>query len=663
MLIEEGMLTKEQAKEYYFPHRVIKYLRNEDGFFGLPSRKPAEYKKGYLKQRKGGYDYSTDIMERLVEHWAQVRRDVEYRRFLEKVLKEEQANWFKAEYPEWTEFTKTEDGRRVRNLVPEGYKEVTVLPGRYYYQTHGVTEDMAKALMEQDLDSIEALLDEETAGKVRKVLALGRKRSFIVREPIARQIHNMPTMAISRNPAYLAVKGFNTFVKGQILFNVLYAIPFHVTNFVGDAMKVLVALPSTLRPKYLINYWKEIISSHKGDKSQRFDLAQKYGVIGSGWIGVDIPQLKAIIPEIERAEITGAAKHFKNKMKLLWNLSKKIGSGREDWLRYALFDRLMDLQEQGKDVSKYAIKDSRMIAGISDPVMRTSKVARDIAGDYAAIGKSGRITSDLTVPFYRWMHLNLPWWPRMMKEYAKKGQAGRLTYALMAAAAPYILATLWNYSDDDRRKYEKTLPPWKRWNFHIIGYRGKKMYYIPLPLDDVANFIGIPEDILDFQRYQRGMIDMPELLKRIAINSTYEPGMSIVNAVGGAAAVVRDLIGVQTYPDIKPWLVTDWGRKLMNVAGDIFGSPAQLGKALDREGVKIDPETGDIILGPKTLDILNRSWMGVRPYSVDIGRTREMYGKSVYKRTSLVQGQIVGQPHKGKKRQVDSLAIQLEEAE
>lgn len=189
------------------------------------------------------------------------------------------------------------------------------------------------------------------------------------------------------------------------------------------------------------------------------------------------------------------------------------------------------------------------------------------------------------------------------------------------------------------------------------------MYYIPLPLDDVANFIGIPEDILDFQRYQRGMIDMPELLKRIAINSTYEPGMSIVNAVGGAAAVVRDLIGVQTYPDIKPWLVTDWGRKLMNVAGDIFGSPAQLGKALDREGVKIDPETGDIILGPKTLDILNRSWMGVRPYSVDIGRTREMYGKSVYKRTSLVQGQIVGQPHKGKKRQVDSLAIQLEEAE
>ena len=298
-----------------------------------------------------------------------------------------------------------------------------------------------------------------------------------------------------------------------------------------------------------------------------------------------------------------------------------------------------------------------MIAGITDPAAAAAKVARDIAGDYAAIGRTGKMLSDLAVPFYRWMHLNLPWWPRMMKEYAKKGQAGRLSQALMAAALPYILATLWNYSDDDRRKYEKTLPPWKRWNFHIIGYRGKKMYYIPLPLDDVANFIGIPEDILDYQRWQRGMIDMPELLKRIAINSTYEPGMSVVNAVGGAAGVIRDLVGVQTFPEIKPWLETRWGRKALNVAGDIFGAPAQLGKALDREGIKIDPEPGEIRLGPKTKDTLNRSWMGIRPYSVDIGRTAVMRNDSVYHKTIPAKGQYAFQPHKGKKRLVDSLTI------
>ncbi|KPJ65313.1 MAG: hypothetical protein AMJ43_10980, partial [Coxiella sp. DG_40] len=659
LLVSERMLDANKAKEFYFPHKVIKYLRENDSFFGIPSKKPADYKKGYLKKRKGGYDYSTDIMERLVEHWAQVRRDIDYSRFLAKTLKQEQANYFKKEHPDWEEFTTTEDGKRIRNLVPEGYKEVTVLPGRFYYATHGVTEDMAKAIIAQNLDSIEDMLEEDAAKQVRKVLAVGRKKSFIVREPIARQIHNMPTMPISTAPAYLAVKGFNTFVKGQILFNPLYALPFHLTNFTGDAHKNLVALPSSLGSKYLANYWKQVIAAHEGEKSERFEMAQKYGVIGSGWIGTDLPELKAIMPEIERAEVSGAAKVATNKMKRLWNLVKKVGSGREDWLRYALFDRLLDLQAEGKDIIKYAIKDSKTLSGITDKNILAAKVARDIAGDYAAIGKTGKMLSDLAIPFYRWMHLNLPWWPRMVKEYVNKGQYGQLIYALLAASAPYVLSVIWNYLSEERGKYERSLPYWKRWNFHINSLRGKKMYYIPLPLDDVLDFTGVPEHILDFQRYQRGMITGSELTKRIAWNLAYEPGMSVVNSIGGAAGVVRDTIGVTTYPDIKPWIEKRWSRKGLNIAGDIFGAPAQLGKAIRREGIELD-ESGRVILGPKTKDLLNRSWMGIRPYSVDIEKTKELKAKSTYKRTSRKQGQEKGKAHKGKKRLVDSLDIQLE---
>ena len=671
MLVEEGMLEKERVKEFYFPHRVIKYLRAEDGFFGIPNTRPSEYKKSYLKQRKGGHDYSTDVMERLVEHWSQVYRDVDYRRFLEKVLKREQANNFKKEHPAWREFTKDPDtGKRIRNLIPAGYKEVTVLPGRYYYSTHGVSEDMAKAIMNQDLNSIEEMFDDETSQQVRKIIALGRKRSYIVREPIASQLHNMPTMPISRNPIYLAVKGFNTFVKGQILFNPLYTIPFHVQNFIGDATKVLVALPGALKPKYLAGYWQEVIKAHNGVKSDLFDLAQKYGVIGSGWIGTDISALKTILPEIARAEISGAAKFTANKAKQVWNLAQKAGAGREDWLRFALFQHLVDLQEQGQDITKYAIKDSQLISGISDPIARAAKVARDIAGDYKAIGKSGRIVSDLLVPFYRWMHLNLPWWPRMVKEYAKKGQAGRLAYALSAAAFPYVAATLWNYSDDDRRKFEQSLPPWKRWNFHVNGLRGKKMFYVQLPLDDIMNFIGVNEDILDIQRFQRGYINAPELMKRIVINSTYEPGLSLINSIGGLPAVIRDAIGWQTFPDFKDYRITDWKRKGLNIASDIFGSPGQLGKQISREGIRIDEDTGEIILGQKTKDTLNRAWMGIRPYSVDAGQTRELLYKNLYK-VSLPRkttGKVIrpkaikkGQPKKGKKRFTESLRIQLEE--
>ena len=648
MLVEEGWLNPEHAKEMYFPHKVIKYLRENDAFLGQ-ARKPAEPRKSYLKQRKGGADYSTDVLERLIEHWAQVRRDVETSRFLQTTLKSEQANYFKQEYPEWQQ----------GDEVPPGYKEVTVLPGRFYYKANGVSEDMAMALMLQNLELIETIMDEQNIkGKatIRQMLAVGKKRAYIVREPIARQMLDLPTQAVSDLKAYKAVTAFNTFVKRQILFNPLYAVPFNVTNFIGDGSKNFVALPSALGPKYMVNYWKRIAEAHRGEKSKRFAFAQKYGVIGSGWLGVDVKSMEALIPEIERAEISGGAKMVANKLKRLFNATKTLGQSREDWLRYALFDRLMDLQDKGKNIMKYAIKDVRAVKGITDLTQKAAKIARDIAGDYSAIGKSGRMVSDLLVPFYRWMHLNLPWWPRMIVEYSKRGDVGRLIAALMAAMAPYILSYLWNYSDDDRRKHEQSLPPWKRWQFHVVNRKGTKMYYSPLPLDDVINFIGMDDNMLDYQRYQRGMISFEDLVKRIAINSTYQPGMSLINSVGGFAGVVRDLVGVKTFPDIKPYLETKWDRKAMNVAKDVFGAPGQLGEAIRREQHQ------------KVQDLLWRSVLPVRPYSVDVEKTKEILGKSTYKRNTTIKvdgakaPRKKGEAHKGKQRKVDSLRIQLEGA-
>jgi len=523
---------------------------------------------------------------------------------------------------------------------------------------HGITEDLAKLLLAQNFESISDQFGEDIASQVRTMLVLGKKKSYIVREPIARQIHTMPTMAISTNPAYLFVKGFNTFVKRNILFNPLYAIPFHVTNFIGDAHKVLTALPSALKSKHLVNYWKAIIDAHKGNKPELFGKAQEYGVIGSGWLGADVKSVEALIPEIERAELSGASDVLLNKLKRLFNALKVRGESREDWLRYALFERLTEMQAQDVDITKYAVKDTAVVKGITDPVQQAAKIARDIMGDYSAIGKSGVMLSDLVVPFYRWMHLNLPWWPRMIKEYAKQGNTGRLTAALVAAAAPYILSTLWNYSDPDRRKFEKNLPYWKRWNFHIVSLHGKKMYYVNLPLDDFMEFVGVPEHILDFQRYQRGMIDVPELVKRIAINSYHEPGMKIINSIGGFAGVIRDAIGVQTFPEIKTWLETRPKQKMFNIASDIFGAPGSLGKEIFvREGITLDKD-GNIILSQKTKDMLNRSWMGIRPYSVDTGQTRKILLDNVYKRSSKYGRK--GQAHKGKQRKVDSLRIQLE---
>jgi len=638
LLIDMGWLQKAQAKEFYFPHKVIKYLQQNRGFFGI-TRKPAVPRKGYLKQRKGGHDYAIDL-DYMVDHWAQVRRDVAMTKFLERTLKKEQEDHFKTEYPDWKQ----------GDPIPAGFKEVTVLPGRFYYKAHGVSEDLAMALVNQDLAMIEAILDEKQQkgmDAVRTALAVGRKRSFIVREQVADQVYDMPTAPISEGMAYNAIKAFNTFVKRQILFNPLYAVPFHVTNFIGDAHRVLVAAPGALKGKGMVGYWTAILDAHNGRKPKLFDEAQEFGVIGSGWIGVDVKSLQALLPEIEKAEIGGASAVAIGKAKRLFNLLKTAGESREDWLRYATFAYLCELQDKGMDIAKYATKDTKVVKGLTGHE-QAAKIARDILGDYSAIGKSGRILADLAMPFYRWMHLNLPWWPRLIKEYGRRGDVGRAAGALMAALAPYIAAMLWNYSDDDRRKFEEKLPPWKRWTFHVVGVHGKKLYYIPLPLDDLVQFFGLDNSLADFTAYQKGIIDLRILAYRIAMNSAIEPGMGVVNAVGGLAGVARDAFGIKTFPEFADYRIKAWDRRAMNVAKDIFGAPAQLVEAVRRED------------SVKTHDLMWRSVLPVRPWTPTSDPMDALASRTYREdQQAAPMNPERWRAHKGKQIEVDRLKAQV----
>lgn len=639
MLVAEGWLAPERAREFYFPHKVIRYLRSNDAFFGI-GRKPAEPRKGYLRQRKGGSDYSTDVLERLIEHWAEVRRDVETSRFLEKAFKQEHGAFRKLN-PNW----------KPGDALPAEYKEVTILPGRFYYRTNGVTEDLAMALLNRDLAAIEAVLEEQglkAMAPVREMLALGRRRAYVVRREIAQQVLDMPTAPISDQPLYKAARSFNTFVKRQILFNPLYAIPFHVTNFIGDYHRMIIALPSASEPKYIAGYWKAVLAAHKGERPALLGEAQQYDVIGSGWLGVDVKKLESIIPELERAEISGAAAVAANRAKRLFNTVRAVGQGREDWLRYATFMRLCDLQDAGKDITKLSVKDVEVVRGLTGHV-QAAKIARDIMLDYAAIGKSAQMMSEVVSPFYRWMHLNIPWWPRMAAAYAKRGQAGRLAWAIMTAFAPYILAHLWNTSDDERRKLEEKLPPWRRYNFHIIA-KGK-VWYVPLPTDDLANFLGVPESAADFKAYQKGLIDVRELICRIAGNGLYNPVLGVINSVGGAGGVLRDTMGIQTFPDIADYRITSWQRRALNVAKTIFGAPAQLAEAAKR---------GD---AAKVHDLLWRSVLPVRGWT-PTAEPLDILAAHTYREDQERSGNpLEWRAHKGEEKAVSRLKAQIAEME
>jgi len=665
-MVAKGWMEAEKAREFYYPHKVIKYLRQNDGFFGV-GQKPAIPRKGYLKHRKGGADYSTDVLDRLAEHWAQVRRDLDMTDFLETTLFKEYEK-FREDNPEW----KPGDG------VPAGYREVEVLPGRFYYQAFGVTQEMAKALTQGNLQMIETAL--EKAGKklspaVRNVLAVGKKRSYIVREAVAKQLESMPTMPVSTNAAYLAIKSLNAAVKKQVLFNPLYAVPFHVTNYIGDAHRVATGAPGALNPKYIVEFIQESNKARRGESvSDRFDTARRYGVIGSGFFVGDITGSEAAIPIIAKMDISPASAVFIQQLKTVWSAMEKLGAGREDVLRYATYAYLLDQAQAGTNIMRFAVKDAAVARGLQDVQQKAANIARNLCGDYSAIGNSGRLLADTVAPFYRWMHLNLPWWPRMIAEYARRGEAGRLMAAVMAASAPYIIAQIWNNMDPDRRKYERQLPPWRRWNFHLVKPGGGTAY-VNLGTDDLANFLGVPESALDFQRYSRGMITMPELVGRIMLNLGEGAGSTAINAVGGVAGVARDLAGLQTYPSVKQYLDPSWRRRGLKALSTATGAYGQTATAIsdlvvDKGKLAEMPEGEERQKLQKQIDrdaeklrmLMYRGIFGIRGYDVDVDRTLDQFQETFYKRTAVVQGQLKfeGETKKGQERRSQELQIQLE---
>jgi hypothetical protein len=244
----------------------------------------------------------------------------------------------------------------------------------------------------------------------------------------------------------------------------------------------------------------------------------------------------------------------------------------------------------------------------------------------------------------------------MIKEYAKEGHVGRLLAALLAACAPYILANLWNYSDEKRRRFEESLPPYRRWGFHIVNTDGTKMYYLPLPLDDMLDFLGIQEDATDFMRYEKGYISAPQLVGRIAVNSFYQPWTKVINSIGGVAGVIRDATGYKTFPDFADYKMP-WDKRITSMISDVFGSPGNLTQLIERGEITIDDD-GQLVMSQKARDTLNRAWTPMRPYTPDYDKMRRVLLKSVYKETTKRGSK--GQPHKGEKRNVDILRMQLE---
>jgi hypothetical protein len=546
-LLARGYIIPEEVRNpLYFPHLIL------DKFNGrLQSVKldTAEDFRSYLQQLSGSAkDVESDYLTAMYYHMGQVmahnaRQDIvetywqpyDKTKELEAELKRVNAQ-------------RADQGLGplvIEQILPKDHVIYTVddripLRPEYVINRGVLAQRLGVALGEGDL---QAQLREQgldvtiTAADIEMAMGAGEKTKWIVPRPVAAALDAMVERDTnSRKQLQRALAKPQSWWKWYKLFAPTSVIRYTYGNLVADVEKLFSADPRVflnLRPAF-----REVKAFFRGgEPSADLREAFRHGVIQTVTAG-EVGELK----HAERFET-----YLSSKEKLLGMLGRgvqwgaKLNELREAAFRYPKFTADLERLRRGerpvyagayhKDVE--AITDTR--PGANDAIYaKAAEIARKTFVDYDDISVSGDALRKYWVPFYSWMEGNFRYHANLfrnlgdmsagagMSQLARGGLAAAskvvlprtVTGVLLRLALPYVVAALWNNSDD-REELEKTLSEEDQRRFHIIlgkDEQGKTVVvYAPTALADVAEWFGGN----DFARlagdYMHGRITLGQL--------------------------------------------------------------------------------------------------------------------------------------------------------
>lgn len=160
----------------------------------------------------------------------------------------------------------------------------------------------------------------------------------------------------------------------------------------------------------------------------------------------------------------------------------------------AVWDLIGAFSELGEQASRLGQFERAMAAGYS--AEESAAIARDNM-NFMRSGVIGEVINQ-HVPFW---NAAVQGTDKMLRTYFKDGHINKsaLVRSLLYITVPSMMATFWNYSDDDRRERYLDLPAWRRntfWNF-VVG-KGGPVVSIPKPFEIGMVFGSLPERIIDY---------------------------------------------------------------------------------------------------------------------------------------------------------------------
>ncbi|MEJ5241913.1 MAG: hypothetical protein WHS87_12010 [Anaerolineales bacterium] len=440
-------------------------------------------------------------------------------------------------------------------MIPEGYTTWNPKPGGSWYRAWAVPDRIAAAVL-----AGESVIGEENALKLVSVLAKRAPEYWVIPEGLAKTLDGYD-QKYDDHILSKASRTIMTWWKKWILINPFRVVKYNLNNMSGD-----LDIAFAYDPR-ILGYLKRSIQDLWGDYRKKaippdikrdLDLANKYGVLDSGW---SVQEVWEVAKELSLTEHFDALAGEKpGLIQRAWGGLKNFTQYRENWLRFAAFRYFRDRLAAGERV--YGASDAKEIDGIEDNDRKAAKLARELVGDYGNITHAGQFIRRHLIPFYAWMEINAPRYVRLMRNLKHEGRDGDARLAALfgkniawkatklgaKAAFLMVMVNLWNHTffpDEEDELGEE-----QRRQMHLILGRRKDGSIMSLrfqgALSDALSWFGaedIAEDVRDLTKGKKSITD-------IAKDTALATPIKIINALRPDVKGLGEVIGGRSwYPD------------------------------------------------------------------------------------------------------------------
>ena len=347
--------------------------------------------------------------------------------------------------------------------------------------------------------------------------------------------------------------------KQWTLFNPARFAKYYLNNMTGD-FDALLATPAGIGvARKIPQAWREVkamIKTNELTDGLRESLDK--GVVQSSLVMQEITARGDLARESFRpTKVKGVLKYGSKYFDTVQNIARV----RESAFRYAAYLHYKEEFAKGKTLDEigYGASPPWMVEGITDPIDKAARMARDLLGDYGSIPHRAKWARTRMIPFVSWIASNTTRYNNLFLNAYRTGRdTSKAKGAAMGTVAAgsllgrmfifYAAVNLFNnfmFPDE-----EESLGTEERLRLHLIlGKWGGEVQTLRFQgaLSDYLGWFGLEDAGALLSEVQKGRASVPDVIKAIA----KAPANKIGQAVTPTIKIPLELgLGMQFFPDM-----------------------------------------------------------------------------------------------------------------